>query len=87
MLKKDRAVGQVHVPASNSSREDELIAKKYGVVLVSQLKSHFIVLILHFMLYFSNLMLHPLHFHALLQIDSENSFYEGTMVCQWCPIS
>ena len=51
----------------------------YGAVLVSKLKSHFIVLILHFMLYFSNLMLHQLHFHALLRIDSENSFYEDTM--------
>ena len=59
----------------------------YGAVLVSKLKSHFIVLVLHFMLYFSNLMLHQLHFHAVLRIDSENSFYEGTMVCQWCPIS
>ena len=54
---------------------------------MSKLKSHFIMLILHFMLYFSNLMLHQLHFHAVLRIDSENSFYEGTMVCQWCPIS
>ena len=49
---------------------------------MSKLKSHSIVLILHFMLYFSNLMLHQLHFRALLRIDSENSFYEGTMVCQ-----
>ena len=54
--------------------------KPYGAVLVSKLKSHFIVLVLHFMLYFSNLMQHQLHFHALLRIDSENSFYEGTMV-------
>ena len=44
----------------------------YGAVLVSKLKSHFIVLIFHFMQ-------HQLHFHALLRIDSENSFYEGTM--------
>ena len=54
----------------------------YGAVLVSKLKSHFIALILHFMLCFSNLMLHQLHFHAVLQIDSENSFYEGTMFWQ-----
>ena len=30
--------------------------ENYGAVLVSKLKSHFIVLVLHFMLYFSNLM-------------------------------
>ena len=34
------------------------------------------------MLYFSHLMLNQFHFHTELQIDSENSFYEGTMVCQ-----
>ena len=32
------------------------------------------------MLRFSNLMLHQLHFHAVLRIDSENSFYEGPLV-------
>ena len=49
---------------------------------MSKLKLHFIVLILHFMLYFFNLMLQQLHLNAVLRIDSENSFYEGTMVCQ-----
>ena len=49
---------------------------------MSKLKSHFIVLILHFMLYFSNLMLHQLHFNVVLRIDRDNSFYEDTMVCQ-----
>ena len=37
-------------------------------------------MILHFMLYFSHLMLNQLHFHTVLRIDSENSFCEGTMV-------
>ena len=59
----------------------------YGAVLVSKLRSYFIVLLLHFMLCFSHLMLHQLHFHAVLRIDSENPFYQGTMVCQWRPIS
>ena len=52
----------------------------YKAVLVSKLRAHFIVLILHFMLYFSHLILNQLHFHTVLRIDSENSFCEGTMV-------
>ena len=42
----------------------------YEAVLVSKLRSHFIVLILHFMLYFSHLMLNQLHFHTVLRTDS-----------------
>ena len=74
------AFSQLIVKTNSNPKFD--MSLYYGAVLVSKLKSHFIVLILHFMLYFSNLMLQQLHLHAVLRIDSENSFYEGTMVCQ-----
>ena len=39
-----------------TARLQDTRPQNYGAVFVSKLKSHFIVLVLHFMLYFSNLM-------------------------------
>ena len=53
--------------------------EKYEAVLVSKLWSHFIELILHFMLYFSHLMLNQLHFHTVLRIDSVRIYFEKVL--------